>query len=99
MRVSPLFFLLGHGWLPPTWRPALLALPTVVVLMVGLGYVIFANAYCDPLYVATAEAAGYESGSALEALKALPEYTGTPPGGAAVDLPTVTFGPYCGSDR
>jgi hypothetical protein len=57
--------------LPRSIRYAIFAFPTAVTLLFGALYLAYSAIVCDPLYADDAESAGYKSGSAVSALRAL----------------------------
>ena len=57
--------------LPESVRYAIFAFPMVITLFFGALYLGYSALVCDPLYADDPESAGYESGSAMSALRPL----------------------------
>jgi hypothetical protein len=79
--------------LPRSVRYAIFAFPMLATLLVGALYLGYAAIVCDPLYAYDAHSAGYESGSAMSALRPL-----LPPGfegDRTMPVPHRDFGVPC----
>jgi hypothetical protein len=79
--------------LPQNVRYAIFAFPMVAMLLVGAVYLGYSAIICDPLYTVSAEAGGYEAGSAVVALRAL--LPAGYEGDKTMPVPSRNFGTEC----